>query len=194
MTGENSLWSNSVVLVYYRKIMKNNCIILVGMMGSGKSTVGKMLATLLKGSFLDLDKILEFKIQMSIPQFFQERGEDAFRKAETQVLKSLLLPKDMPSVISTGGGIVLKPENRQLLKQLGQAVWLKVSPQIIVERLSDDTERPLLQAKNESEKLLKIENLIREREALYSEVASFKIEVDSLTPEQIAKKIIDYTF
>jgi shikimate kinase len=119
-------------------------VILIGMMGSGKSTVGRRLAELLEVEFRDTDRILEHTLGRPIPKWFQIYGEAAFRDHETNVLKSLE-PDD--SVLATGGGIVLRSENWDEFKRLGRTVFLDVRPDVLKQRLTvTKRKRPLLEA------------------------------------------------
>lgn len=119
-------------------------LILIGFMGCGKSTLGIQLSYRLRKPFLDTDRRIEERQGSSISDLFSEKGEAFFRGLETDALKELLL-ENTEYVISTGGGIILNPKNREILKELGTVVYLKVSPQTVYGRLKHDKTRPLLQ-------------------------------------------------
>lgn len=170
--------------------MKENYV-LIGMMGSGKSTVGKLLAGKLNYGFLDLDASIEEKQKATIQQLVLEKGMPHFRELESAALGEIKTVRQ--SVVSTGGGIVLSANNRFILKELGCLVWLKASPQTILERTKNDTGRPLLVADSYEEKLQTIERILRERAEIYAGLADLTLEVDDLSPVEVVQKIIDYT-
>ena len=156
------------------------------MMGTGKSTIGQLLAENLNLNFIDSDRELEKYFAKSIAQVFAEFGEKTFRQAETQQLLNL----ENNFVLSTGGGLILKEENRKILKNLGFILWLKASGNAIYERIKTDSERPLLKANTEEEKLNKIQKILSQREDLYAEIADLTIETDNLQPNQILEIIL----
>lgn len=158
-------------------------------MGTGKTVISELLAHQLGWARLDTDDLIATQTETPIAQIFAEYGEAHFRKLESEILQGLqTLTKH---VISTGGGIILKPENRQLLKKLGKVILLQATPQTIIERLQEDLSRPLLQGTN-SEKLEKIVQLLEFREPLYRECADFTIDTTALEPNQIAKEILKF--
>lgn len=124
-------------------------VILTGFMGCGKSTVGRLLAKKLQRQFRDVDTVIEEKAGMSISRIFEVEGEEGFRKREAEVLTELL---DKPSlVLATGGGAVLKKENRELFLQKGTVVFLKADPKVIYQRVSGNDQRPLAKGKTAEE-------------------------------------------
>jgi shikimate kinase len=147
-------------------------IALVGMPGSGKSTVGRQLARLLGWPFVDSDAEIVRRIGMPIRAFFEQSGEAAFRALESQVLAELLATPG-GVVVATGGGAVLRPENRELLKSNAQCVYLRASVDELWRRLRHDTHRPLLQVADPHRKL---RDLFHERDPLYREVARHTVE------------------
>lgn len=147
-------------------------ISLVGLPGSGKSTIGRHLAKRLGLAFMDSDALIEKEIGSSIRAFFDREGELAFRAVEARMLASLL-DRGSDGVLSTGGGAVLKSENRQLLRDRSHVVYLRSSPEEIYRRLRHDRNRPLLQV---ADPLQKLQSLFAERDPLYREVAHFTIE------------------
>lgn len=160
-------------------------LILIGFMGCGKSTLGIQLSYRLRKPFLDTDRRIEERQGSSISDLFSEKGEAFFRGLETDALKELLL-ENTEYVISTGGGIILNPKNREILKELGTVVYLKVSPQTVYGRLKHDKTRPLLQGENP---LAKIEGLMQERSSLYEEAAQVIIEADGKSIEELTEEI-----
>jgi shikimate kinase len=146
-------------------------VFLVGMPGSGKSTVGRQLARRLMLPFFDSDHVIEQRLGCSIREFFAREGEAAFRDVEEQVLDELAHGSD--AVVATGGGAVLREANRQHLREGGQVVYLRSSPEELYRRLRHDTQRPLLQV---ADPLGKLRTLHAERDRLYREAAHFQIE------------------
>ena len=118
-------------------------VILVGMPGSGKSTAGRQLARRLNQPFIDSDAVIEERMGMPIRAYFDAHGEAAFRDLEQQTLADLCQGADC--VLATGGGSVLRPENRDMLKSHGVVMYLRASPDQLYRRLKNDTKRPLLQ-------------------------------------------------
>ena len=148
-------------------------VILIGMMGSGKSTVGMELARLLEVPFLDTDRLLEQRLGRPVRQWFQIYGEEAFREHETLMLKGL---SDEAGVLATGGGIVLRQENWDELSRLGITVFLDVDPEVLKVRLTNTKRRrPLLEVENWEEKFHEI---LATRRPIY-ERADFCIKVSN---------------
>lgn len=144
------------------------------MPGSGKSTVGEHLAQRLGVPFIDLDHRLEQELGSTIRQFFETEGEAKFRDKEAALLASIsAIPGGM--VLSTGGGVVLRPENRAVLQNFGNVLYLHASPQELYERVKHDRTRPLLQVGNPMEKLRELYAL---RDCLYRETAHFVVETN----------------
>lgn len=162
-------------------------VILIGFMGSGKTTVGIRLSYKLKRVVEDTDKLIEKKENVSISEIFSTRGEEAFRKMETACLRELL-SSGQERIISTGGGLPTRKENHALLKRLGTVVYLQISPECVWERLKDDTQRPLLQCENP---LGKIQELLSKRASLYEEAADIVVNVDGKNMEQVLAEIME---
>ena len=167
--------------------MKN--IILVGYMGSGKSSVARLLGDRLNAFVLDTDEKIERDADMKISRIFEEFGEERFRDMETELLRSMK-DENAGFLISTGGGMPMRPENRKLLKELGTVIYLKASPEVIARRLEHDTTRPLLVgAKLLSEKEERIGAMLKLRNGAYTECADIVIDTDDLSVEEIVSVI-----
>ncbi|MFT6221496.1 MAG: shikimate kinase [Candidatus Endobugula sp.] len=167
---------------------KTNTIVkkvaLVGPMGAGKSTIGRLLANYLQLPFSDSDHVVEEKSGADIPWIFDVEGEEGFRDRETAVLESLL--GEGPIVLATGGGIILREKNRQLLQQADAVVYLKADTERLVQRTMKDKNRPLLQVDDPRQKILE---LLAERDPLYCAVATHTVTTDSRSPKVIAQQI-----
>ena len=160
-------------------------IILCGFMGSGKSTIGKLLAKKLDRKFIDLDDYIVQKRGMSINQIFKKYGEANFRKSETQSAKNLSLLDN--HVIALGGGTVVNPKNAEILKTIGKIIMLDILPETVYERLKNDKSRPLLQT---DDKLKAITDMMNSRLPYYSNAADYKISVDGKSKEKIIEEIL----
>lgn len=165
-----------------------NNIILIGFMGCGKTSVGKRLATALGCEFLDTDEWIEEKQKRSIREIFDTDGEAAFRDMETDCLRDLLKNKKKGFVLSVGGGLPIREENRILLKQLGNVVFLQASPDVIYQRVKNDRTRPLLQDKNPRGRIL---DLMSARKKYYEDAADHIIIVDKKTFDEIIEDIMN---
>ena len=146
-------------------------ISLVGLPGSGKSTVGRQLARRLGLSFTDSDHVIEQRLGCSIREFFEREGEQPFRDIEESVLGELASAG--AGVLATGGGAVLRPANRQRLRDAGHVLYLRSTPEEVFRRVRHDGNRPLLQVKDP---LTRLRALHDERDPLYREAAHFVIE------------------
>ncbi|EUJ36531.1 shikimate kinase [Listeria weihenstephanensis FSL R9-0317] len=160
-------------------------IVLTGFMGAGKTTVGKLLSQTMQLPIIDIDTEIQLEQQASITEIFANLGEVKFRELEHQMLLRVL-QKD--AVISTGGGIILSPENRAELTAANFVVYLKTQPDSFLSRLKGDTTRPLIQEKSAKE----IKDLFESRAQLYENSAHLTIETDELTPQEIANQIQQY--
>jgi shikimate kinase len=165
--------------------MKKNNIVLIGFMGSGKSTVGIKLSYRLRRIVEDTDKLIEKKAGRSIADIFATEGEGYFRNLETQTLKKLC-QSNTEKILSLGGGTPVREENRPLIKELGTVVYLRAKPDTIYERLKEDTTRPLLQGEDPQGK---IRTMITQRGPLYEIAADCIIDVDGKDFEQIISGI-----
>lgn len=160
-------------------------ILLIGFMGSGKSTIGKQLSKYLNKNFIDMDEEIEKKENTSISNIFTNYGEEYFRKIETKYLESLLDKED--TIISTGGGIVLENYNRQLLKKIGKVIFLHADVNHIVDNVKDDTKRPLLKTKDY---VKTISDLLESREDKYLSSADIIIQTSGKDVDSIVEEII----
>ena len=151
--------------------MSSFLITLVGLPGSGKSTVGRQLARRLKLPFLDSDHVIEERLGCAIRDYFEREGEVSFRDVEESVIDELTGLTS--GVLSTGGGSVLRPANRQRLHDRGHVVYLRSSPEELFRRLRHDASRPLLQV---ADPLGRLRDLYDQRDPLYRETAHFVIE------------------
>jgi shikimate kinase len=157
-------------------------IYLIGMMGSGKSTVGKPLSEKMHKPFIDLDSEIEKGTGKNISEIFDIDGEEQFRKIETKQLKQY-----SESIVACGGGIVLKDENREFINENGVTILLTASMEELSHRLSDSGNRPLLADDNTEEALTK---LWLERQLNYLNTADFTSETDGKNPEQLTEEIL----
>lgn len=164
--------------------MSSSTIILVGPMGAGKSTIGRLLAGILNVPFKDSDRVIEERSGADIPWIFDVEGEAGFRDRETAVLQELVKEDDL--VLATGGGIVLREENRRCLQSGGQVVYLTASVELLWERTSRDKKRPLLQVEDPRQKIIELINL---RDPLYREVADIVVNTDRRGPKAVAQDI-----
>lgn len=160
-------------------------LILIGMMGTGKSTIGRALAQELRMPWVDTDELIEKRLQMSIASFFQKEGEPAFRQIETEILQQVL--QRSPHIITTGGGMVLKQENRDQMKEHGWVICLTAQPEILAKRLHNDHSRPLLQGKQLQ---AKIEQLWQERAEKY-QFADWQIDTGRHSVREVVNQIAE---
>ena len=154
--------------------------VLLGFMGAGKSTIARRLDP----DYIDMDALSEERLGMSIADFFAEKGEEAFRQVESEVLAELL---ETNQVVSTGGGVVISQRNRDLLKTNPDNIYLKADFETLYQRISADrdNQRPLFLNKSKEE----LASIFRERQARYEEVASRVLDVTKLSPEEIIEEL-----
>lgn len=163
-------------------------IVLIGIGGSGKSTIGKLLAIKLGKKAVEMDKIVEEKFKMSIPQIVEKLGWDKFRDFESQIVDDLC--KLDNTVISSGGGVVIRDENISKLKMNGILIWLKASIDTLVARIGDGKDRPIFTNSKSIKK--ELEQIYSGRKNLYNKASSHSINTDNKTPQQITEEIILY--
>ncbi len=166
--------------------MSHRNIILIGPMGSGKSTIGNIIARRLHRDFQDSDHFIEERTGVDIARIFDVEGEQGFRDRETNALNELLSENNQ--VIATGGGSVLRRENQQLLKQRGYIIFLDTSINQQMQRLRRDKKRPLLQTENPRERL---ESLLAERRPIYLDLADLAVKTDRRMARRLAADIIN---
>lgn len=165
-------------------VSMERCWILVGMMGAGKSSVGRALAELSGRNFQDTDLLLQNRLGRSIGQLFARYGEDAFRDHETSLLRSL---EPSACVLATGGGIVCRDENWRELRRLGTTVYLRAEPETLLERLEQSKKkRPLLETEDWAERL---RMLLAGRAAFYCQ-ADIAVDVDGRTVQEVAESVL----
>ncbi|MDI6786509.1 MAG: shikimate kinase [bacterium] len=164
--------------------MKN--IVLFGFMGTGKSSIGKILAERLDMSFLEMDEIIEKENKMTISDIFEKYGEAYFRELEKDLIERI--SKNNSCVISTGGGVVLNEENVELLQKNGILISLMAKEEVIYKRVKNETHRPLLKTKNG---LQKIREILNHRRPFY-EKAGFCIDTSNMSKNEVVEKIIEY--
>ena len=162
-------------------------IILEGFMGSGKSTVARIIADKLEMELMDTDKAIEDMSEITISEIFEKYGEEDFRDCETNLISYLLEDRTKGLVLSLGGGLPLREKNRGLIKELGKVIYLKTSPEAIYDRVKGDSSRPLLQVDDPKKK---IKELLDEREGIYEDAADIVVDTDGKNPEEIADEII----
>ncbi len=166
--------------------MKKKNIVLIGFMGSGKTTVGIRLSYRLRKTIEDTDKLIERREKRTIREIFAQDGEEYFRKMETEMLREAGL-KMKNQIVSVGGGTPVKAENRELLKQLGTVIYFRVKPETVYNRLKHDTTRPLLQCENP---LARITELLEQRKEAYESCADIIIDVDELSMQQVVDRVL----
>ena len=165
--------------------MKRNNIVLVGMMGAGKSTVAKSLVHFLNGyNIQDVDSLIEQKMSLSISEIFDKYGEQEFRKIESEVIEETC--QKNKTIISTGGGAFENPINRKVLLNSGKVFYLYAPSQVLYDRIKTQGDRPLLQCENPE---LVFINLLDKRDKNYRK-ADYIIDTTSLSPEQVAREVL----
>jgi shikimate kinase len=160
-------------------------IVLIGMMGAGKSAVGRCLQQQTGFTRFDTDEMVRSKFGIPISKIFSTCGEDKFREAETEVLRRI--SPDQPSIIVTGGGIILREKNVGILKRLGAVVWLVGEEGTLFNRASRTGNRPLLQGKNPR---IAFAEMLQARLPLYAKIADIRVDTSVLTDEEVAVAIL----
>lgn len=174
--------ANSMIETTFSK----ETIILIGFMGSGKSTVGRILARELKLGLIEMDDLIEQQQGKKISKIFEEQGEAVFRQIETKFLLDLFNNKPNGIVLSTGGGVITQSENIDLLRSNGKVIYLRGSKEHLKKNVMGSSHRPLLANEDLDQK---IEVMLGQREALYRQCAHEIIELDGKTPEMIAQEV-----
>ena len=159
-------------------------VLLVGFMGVGKSTTGKVLAQRLGCRYVDSDERVKERTGLTVPELFAQRGEPAFRAEESEVLREACQAVD-GVVVGVAGGAVLDPANRALMRTTGTVVWLRARLETIVQRVGDGRSRPILG----DDPAAAVRRLYPQREPLYAELADVVVDVDDVGPDQVAGEI-----
>lgn len=163
-------------------------ILLIGIMGCGKSTIGRELHQRLGYPLVDMDQEIEHLAGKPITAIFADEGEEHFREMETKLLRDLAAQVDQRKIVSTGGGVIGREENRRLLRDLGYVVWLDAPLPVILERTGKTRHRPLLDTEDPAEK---IRELMERRSPLYQETAHLKLDTSGLDCGEIATGILE---
>jgi shikimate kinase len=164
---------------------RGQSIVLIGFMGAGKSAAGRTLARKTGLPRFETDEIVSARFGLSIPEIFASFGEEKFRDAETEAIHQF--SREAPAIIVTGGGIVLRPANVQLLRALGMVVSLEADEETLFRRISRHPTRPLLQTENPRAALVE---LLRAREPLYHSAADVRLDTSRLTHDEVADAIL----
>jgi shikimate kinase len=165
-------------------------ISLIGFMGSGKTTIGKILAERLNFLFIDLDKIIELAEDKTVSEIFKSGGEKYFRDVESEVIKKVYINENC--VFACGGGIVEREENMDFIKQNSLIIYLYTSPKQAFERLKNAKDRPLLGNSSDPDSRKEIiNNLISKRDILYKNNSNLNINTDNKNPESITEEIVN---
>lgn len=159
-------------------------IFITGFMGAGKTTIGQLLASQLQIPVIDTDVYIEQREGAAISEIFRDKGEAYFREAETAALQQLCTNEQ--KIVTTGGGIIMKEQNRQFMKKHGVVIFLEVDLAVIFDRLKGDTSRPLIQNQEQA----RIQKLYESRLPLYREAAHLVIHTTDQTAEQVADEVI----
>lgn len=159
-------------------------IVLIGMMGSGKTTVGQLVAERTGREFIDLDQMIVDRAGKEISELFDVLGEEAFRNTETECLREVRAATH--AVIATGGGVVTRAENRRIMRDLGTVFWLDAPAHALLDRIGDDESRPMLRG---GDPLKRLEVLQAERREFYADASNIHLDTTEFTPEELADRI-----
>lgn len=164
---------------------RGDAIVLIGFMGAGKSSVGRTLARLTGLPRLDTDEMIGARFGLTVAEIFEKHGEEKFREAETETLRELT--GNHAAIVVTGGGIVLRPENRRLLRELGTVIHLSAKEETLFARISRRSARPLLRTENPR---ATVTELLRSRLPVYREVADVEVDTTLLSHDEVAQRIL----
>lgn len=172
-------------------------IYLTGLRGTGKTTVGKLIAESIGATCIDLDVLIEDTAGQSISEIFASSGETSFRDHETQCLSKVAeqqeSDRDYARVVALGGGAILRPENRNLIRDSGSCVWLMAAPETLAQRMaSDETTADRRPALTDLSPVKEIEKMLADRKSLYQDSSDFQIDTEGKSPEQVAAEILDW--
>lgn len=180
-----SIFQLSILRGYCAVESRGKSVVLIGMMGAGKSSVGRALQRRTGLELFDLDGTIAKWFGLTIAEIFDQFGEEKFREAETEALRAFSPNKS--AIVVTGGGTVLRKENVDLLKGLGTVIWLDADEGTLFERASRRGNRPLLRAENPRARM---ETLLRERVPLYQATADFRVDTSRLSHDEVADEIL----
>ncbi|HXQ75120.1 MAG TPA: shikimate kinase [Acidimicrobiales bacterium] len=164
-------------------------LLLVGMMGAGKTTTARLAAERLGWGWVDTDAEVSRAVGVSVADLFARHGEARFRREESRALADVL-ERDEPVVVSVGGGAVLDERNRDMLRAAGTVVWLRARPETLIERVIDDVGRPLLVGATPQDRAETLRRIDADRRTLYAEVADDILDVDHLDADQVAERLL----
>jgi shikimate kinase len=165
-------------------------LLLVGMMGAGKTSAGRLAAKRLGWTWIDTDTEISRAGGATVVELFARHGEAHFRREETRAIEAAL-ERDEPLVISVGGGAVLDPGNRRTLRDAGTVVWLRARPETLIDRVHDGAGRPMLVGDSTDERVETLRRIDSERRSLYAEVADDIVDVDHMGPRKVAERLLE---
>jgi shikimate kinase len=165
---------------------RGDAIVLIGFMGAGKSSVGRTLARMTGLPRFDIDEMIGARFGLSVAEIFEKHGEEVFRAAETEALVGLA--GNQAAIVVTGGGIVLRPENRRSLRELGTVIHLSAEEETLFARISRRSTRPLLRTEDPR---ATVTELLRSRLPVYRQVADVEVDTTLLSHEEVAEKILE---
>lgn len=172
-------------------------IYLTGLRGTGKTTVGKLISAAINESCVDLDVLIEESAGRTISEIFADSGETAFRDLETQCLSNLAHQQradgEFAAIVALGGGAILRPQNRKMIRASGQCVWLMAAPETLAERMSaDETTADRRPALTDLTPLDEIAKMLADRQTLYQETSDYQIDTEGKSPEEVASSILTW--
>ncbi|MCA9243614.1 MAG: shikimate kinase [Phycisphaerales bacterium] len=166
-------------------------LLLIGMRGAGKTTVGRLLANELQWEFLDTDAVIEQREQATIREIFATRGEAAFRAIEAQIVDETCA--NSGQVISLGGGAVLDTANREYIRRAGVCVWLSAKPETLIQRMANDDQRQARPSLTSRDWADEVRELAASRAPIYAELATIRVDTDGRAPADVARAVLSQT-